>query len=452
VSGLRLGLDVGTQGARALLVGDDGVVVARAARPLAVPPAGPVQEQAPGDWWAALRGAVIDLGPARAEVGSIAISCTSGSVCAVDAGGGAVGPGLLYADRRALAIPGADPSWAVAKIAWLVFEARPQIDDAVGFTSPGGYLASRLLGTPAAIDVTQALKFGYDPVLGDWGDLPVDRKRLPAVVDTGSALGRIDPGVAADLGLPGRAVVLAGATDGVAAQLACRPDPDRWAVSIGSTIVWKAVTTTRIDAPDLGVYSHRGPVDRWFPGAASSAGARVLSTWATPAELEMLDPLASVTPDTPAAYPSVGVGERFPFRDPTFTPWAAAARSGPDRYAAEVLGLAFVERWGVEVLVAAGCAAPAAIVTTGGTTAAERLLHLRAEVLGVPIEVPAEPSAAYGAAVIAASEHHGGIIDASAAMVRIVDRIEPVPGGHDRWTGAYDRFRDRCRPGTGAAA
>ena len=65
--------------------------------------------------------------------------------------------------------------------------------------------------------------------------------------------------------------------------------PDRWAVTIGSTIVWKAVSDHRIDAPDRGIYSHHGPDGTWLPGAASSAGARVLATWATDAELATFD-------------------------------------------------------------------------------------------------------------------------------------------------------------------
>lgn len=442
---LHLGIDVGTQGARALLVTDDGQVVARGTRALAPLPAGPVQEQAPSDWWDAVVGAVLDLGDRRREVGALAISCTSGSVCAVDAAGAAVGPGLLYADARGA--PGADPSWAVAKVGWLVAERPDLVARAARFTSPGGYLAARLLGRPAAIDVTQALKFGYDPAAERWGSVPVDEDRLPPVVRTGAVLGTIDPTVADGLGLPTDALVVAGATDGVAGQFACAPTPGRWAITIGSTIVWKAVAPRRIDAPDRGIYSHRGPDGWWFPGAASSAGARILSTWATPADLEAFDGAVAITPDTPTAYPSVAVGERFPFVDPTFVPWAAPDPAGPRRYSAEVLGAALVERWGCEALVAAGCEPPTTIATAGGATASGSWVRLRAAVLGVPIEVPTEPSAAYGAAVIAASTTHGGPLEASAAMVRVAARVEPGPDDRDRWTAAATRFRDRCMAG-----
>jgi sugar (pentulose or hexulose) kinase len=215
-------------------------------------------------------------------------------------------------------------------------------------------------------------------------------------------------------------------------------------ITIGSTIVWKALASRRIDAPARGIYSHRGPDDWWLPGAASSAGARILSTWASPAELEAFDDVVRITPDTPTAYPSVTVGERFPFVDPTFAPWPAPTGGGTERYAAEVLGAALVERWGTDALVAEGCEPPETVATTGGATASGSWTRLRAAVLGVPIEVPSEPSAAYGAAVIAASTTHGGPLEAGAAMVRIAARVEPEPGARDRWNAAVERFRLRC--------
>lgn len=444
-SGLHLGIDVGTQGARALLVTADGEVVGRGARALAPLAAGPIQEQAPADWWDAVAGAVLDLGERRREVAALAISCTSGTVCMVDAAGGAIGPGLLYADTRGA--PGADPSWAVAKIGWLIRERPDLVERATRFTSPGGYLASRFLARPAAIDVTQALKFGFDPGAERWGSGPVTEDLLPPVVPTGATLGTVDPAVASELGLPPDAVVVAGATDGVAGQYACAPTPGRWVITIGSTIVWKALAPRRIDAPDRGIYSHRGPDGWWLPGAASSAGGRILSTWATPADLAAFDSTARFAPDAPTAYPSVAVGERFPFVDPGFVPWVAPAADGADRYAAEVLGAAFVERWGCEALVDEGCDPPTTVATTGGATASGAWSRLRAAVLGVPIEVPAEPSAAYGAAVIAASTTHGGPLEAGAAMVRIAVRVEAEAGARDRWTDAAAAFRARCLGG-----
>lgn len=444
---LHLGVDIGTQGARAVVATADGEILARGAHPLAIPSADAVQEQRPADWWEALVGAVRALGPARDRVMSMAISCTSGTVCAVDDTGDAVGPGLLYADRRAITSAGNDASWAVAKIAWIMAERADIASRAVRYTSPGGYLASRLLGHPAPIDVTQALKFGFDPDSDRWGPSPVPSELLPPVVPTGTVLGAIGSTAMAETGLPAGVMIVAGATDGVAGQFACRPAPDRWAVAIGSTIVWKAMSSVRIDATESGIYSHRGPDGWWFPGAASNAGARVLAEWATDAELEQLGSSAAITPDVMAVYPGVVRGERFPFSDPGFDPRSVSPDQWPsavDRYAAEVLGIAFVERWGCASLVEHGCRPPGAIATTGGAVASPQFMQLRADVLQLPIEIPVEASSAFGAAVIAAAPSHGSVLASADVMVRVARSFEPDTSSADRWTDAFGRFRTRC--------
>ncbi len=437
-----LGVDIGTQGVRAVLVTADGEVRARAERALPVPPPGPEQEQSPAGWWDAFVDVVHGLGAARRNVAAMAVSCTSGSVCALDVRGDPVGSGLLYADARALPVDGADPSWAIGKIAWLVAERPDLMARVVLFTSPGGFVTGRLLGAHAPIDVTQALKFGHDPSAG-WGSaLPVSVDRVPPVVPTGAAIGTIDPAVADHLGLPTSTTVVAGATDGIAGQVACRPSPDRWATAIGSTIVWKAMSAERIDG--AGVYSHVGPDGWWFPGAAAHAGARVLSSWATPKELDTLGRSVSVTPDVAPTYPLVGRGERFPFADPDFVPWDEPGASPSERYAAEVLGIALVERWGCDVLVARGCARPRAIASTGGVVSSSSFTQLRCEVLQVPVEVPMEPSSAFGAAVLAAAPALGGLLSAADAMVRIEQRFEPETRHADRWDDVFGRFQLAC--------
>jgi sugar (pentulose or hexulose) kinase len=452
-SPLHLGVDIGTQGARAVLVTTDGEVISRGSHPLTVPSSDAVQEQRPADWWEALVHAVRALGPARKRVVSMAISCTSGSVCALDAEGEGVGPGLLYADRRAIISPGNDASWAVAKIAWMASECADIAARAAHYTSPGGYIATRLLGRLAPIDVTQALKFGFDPEGDAWGPLPVPTELLPLVVPTGSVLGPIEPAAAADTGLPADVLIVAGATDGVAGQFACRPAPDRWATAIGSTIVWKAMSSVRLEVADSGIYSHRGPDGWWLPGAASNAGARILSTWATEEDLRTFGTTSTITPEVIATYPGVVRGERFPFADPGFEPRAVSVPSPPspaDRYAAEVLGIAFVERWGCEALVQHGCPLPATLATTGGVVASPVLMQLRSDVLQLPIEIPAEASSAFGAAVIAAAPIHGGVLASADAMVHLAGTIDPDPSTADRWTHAFGEFRSRCSLHRGA--
>ncbi|MCD9622411.1 FGGY-family carbohydrate kinase [Rhabdothermincola salaria] len=441
---LYLGIDVGTQGVRTVAVDVAGRVLARGHHPLEpVPGAGP-QEQDPETWWHAVVQALEALGGARRRVRALAVACTSGTVCVLDGDGAPVRPALLYSDPRAVPTPGADASWAVSKLAWLAAETPAVLEVAREITSPGGYLAGRFLGRSAPIDQTQALKFGFEPESWTWGLMPVAADLLPDVVPTGSSLGSIDPAVATATGLDPDVEIVVGLTDGVAGQLACGAGPGRWVTVIGSTMVWKTVAEHPVTAMDHGVYSHRGPGSWWLPGAAANAGARILSTWATPEQLDDLAASVRITPSTPAAYPSVVVGERFPFADPCFEPFGVEAATPDDRYAAEVLGAAFVERWGCEQLVADGCAPPSAIAAAGGAVRSEVWTQLRADVLQLPLDLPVEPSSAFGAAIVAAGSAHGGVVGAVGEMVRHRARVDPDPRWADAWTVAYERFRERC--------
>jgi sugar (pentulose or hexulose) kinase len=441
----HVGLDVGTQGIRAVLMDERGAVVSRAHQALALPPPGPVQEQDPAAWWEGVITTLRSLGPARATSRSLAVSCTSGTLCILDRAGDAVVPAMLYSDTRGSGLTDVDASWAVAKLAWLAAEAPSLLELGRMFTTPGGYLTGRLLGHTAPIDETQALKLGYDPETRAWTELPVGPDALPDVVPMGTLLGTIGSGAAAATGLPTDLRLVAGITDGVAAQLACQPSPGSWATAVGTTMVWKTVALRNITSVADGVYSHRGPGGWWLPGAASNAGGGILSTWASNAQLDDLARTVSIEPHGQVAYPSTARGERFPFVDLGFAPWSVEVGTSPaDRYRAELVGAAFVERWGCERLVELGCDQPWSVATTGGATRSPVWTQLRADVLEVPLRVPVEPGSAFGAAIVASASALGGVLAAVDALVTWRSHFHPEPRRADAWSEDYDVFRQRC--------
>ena len=237
---LLLGIDVGTQGARAVCTTPAGGVVARTAAPLVAPAPGPAQEQDPRDWWEAVASCIRQLADRRAGVTGLAVACTSGTLCALDRRFQPLTAAWLYSDTRAAGHSRFDASWAAAKLDWLHAEHPDIAGTAALFTSPGGYLASRLTGELAAIDYSQALKFGYDLKSDSWpSNLAVGADRLPPVVAPGAPLGPLHPVVARELGLGPGVTVFAGLTDGVAAQVACgvcNTASNRWVTVVGSTL------------------------------------------------------------------------------------------------------------------------------------------------------------------------------------------------------------------------
>lgn len=447
---LLVGIDVGTQGARAVCTTPDGDVVARAGAPLAAPPPGPAQEQDPRDWWEAVATCIRQLGDHRADVAGLAVACTSGTLCALDARFEPVMNALLYSDTRAAGRSSFDTSWAAAKLDWLTAERPDVAEGAALFTSPGGYLTSHLTGELAAIDYSQALKFGYDLKGETWPPgLGVGADRLPPVVSPGTWLGPVRPEVAHELGLVPGVSVYAGLTDGVAAQLACGavdPASERWVTVVGSTLVWKGAATQPLDDAAAGVYSHRGPRGVWLPGAASNAGGRIVSEWFDEARLPELEARVPDRPPRALVYPSLIVGERFPFRSTTFAPFVVPdGLSVDERYAGCLAGVAFVERWGYDVLRGLGGRSPASVATTGGAVRSRTWLQLRADVLQVPLAVPAEPGSAFGAAIAAGANRYADVLEAAGAMVRWGSRVEPRTEHRDEWSDAHERFKIECR-------
>jgi sugar (pentulose or hexulose) kinase len=125
-------------------------------------------------------------------------------------------------------------------------------------------------------------------------------------------------------GLSRDTVVHAGTTDSVAAVIASAPiEPGNAVTSLGSTLVVKLVSKRRIEAPALGLFSHRLG-DMWLVGGASNSGCAVLRQHFSDADLARLS--ARIDPNTPqnlGYYPLPRPGERFPTNDPNMQPQMA---------------------------------------------------------------------------------------------------------------------------------
>ena len=105
-----IGLDVGTQSVRAMVVAGDGEVVGRGAVALRSVREGARHEQDPGSWWdavaAASREALRGVAPER--VRGVAVCATSGTILLVDGAGRPLTPGVMYDDGRAGRTGGAE--------------------------------------------------------------------------------------------------------------------------------------------------------------------------------------------------------------------------------------------------------------------------------------------------------------------------------------------------------
>lgn len=456
------GVDLGTQGARAVVVGEDGAVLGEGSAPLASHRRDGRHEQDPAQWWpaaaTACRRALAQAAGHAAVLRAVAVCATSGTVVLTDAAGRPRGPALMYDDVRAGAQArevqrAGEPlwaalgyrmqaSWALPKLVWLV---------RAGLTAPAGtrlahqadVVAAALVGHPVPTDTSNALKTGYDLLSERWPAgvlerLGVPLEVLPPVVPPGEWLGRVHPAAAAEAGLPAGIPVVAGMTDGCAAQLGAGAlTPGEWNLVLGTTLVLKGVSTTLVVDPGGGLYSHRGPGGAWLPGGASSSGAGAVAARLPGADLDALGAAAAARlPSACLAYPLVGRGERFPFVAPQAEAFLLGDPGDPAGLLAALMqGVACVERLCLDHLDLLGLPTHGRRIVSGGGTRSPGWTQLRADMQQAPLHLPAHPGAAFGMAVLACAAEASGratvgdsgpdLAGAAARMVRMVATVQP---------------------------
>jgi sugar (pentulose or hexulose) kinase len=444
-----IGLDLGTQGARALAVAGDGSVVGRGAALLSGSRDGVRHEQDPREWWEAIaaagRLALRDVAPER--VRGVATCATSGTVLLVDRDGEPLTPGLMYDDARASAHAerGAEAlgrpigaSWGLPKVLWML-DAWPRLARGGRLAHQADVVTRRLVGRDVPSDCSHALKSGYDVEREAWPALDVPGGLLPDVVRGGTRLGEVCARAAAQTGIPAGTPVIAGMTDGCAAQFAAGALREGdWNSVLGTTLVLKGCSQRLVRDPAGVLYSHRAPDGGWLPGGASSAGAGVLAARFGGRDLDELGARATAFEHTSVlAYPLVSRGERFPFAAPDAEPFVLGEPADEaECFAALLHGVAFVERLCFDYLDLLGLPTAGELTLTGGATRSRYWCQLRADVLGRPVRLVEQAEAAFGMAILAAAGDRD-LATVAGEMVRTRAVVDPRP---DRRAPLTDRY------------
>lgn len=469
LDGIWLGLDLGTQSARCVAVDGTGQTLAAASRPLTSHRDGVRHEQDPEQWWTALSAAcreALDGLDAR-RIRGLAIDGTSGTILLADAAGHPLTPGLMYDDGRAadqaatvngsgaevwreLGYRSMQPSWALPKLRWLLDHHPAAAGAGVRLLHQVDLITWRLAGQQVSADASHALKTGYHLVEERWPDkvmaeLGIPEGMLPDVVRPGSVLGTVCAMAAEATGIPEGTTLVAGMTDGCAAQIGAGAlEPGAWNSVLGTTLVLKGSSPHLVRDPAGVVYCHRGPGESWLPGGASSSGAGVISRHFQGEDLDELTEWAAALDPDAVTYPLVSTGgERFPFRAPEAEPFTLG--QVPDRateFHAYLLGVACLERLCLDYLDHLGAPVEGPLTLTGGGARNRYWCRLRAEVLGRPVRLPEQAEGAIGMAVLAATSSGASLQEAAAAMVRIGEEIHPSPSRTARYLPVYLRFID----------
>jgi xylulokinase len=471
-----LGVDVGTGGARAVAVTDEGELVADASASyeLLTPRPG-WTEQRPEDWWEGTRRVLAEVARATAgeEISGLGLTGQMHGSVFLDGGDAVVRPALLWNDQRTgrqceaitervgaerLVQAAGNPAltgFQAPKILWLAEEEPEHYARVATVLLPKDYVRLLLTGERAtdASDASGTLLL--DVRARDWSDeilgaLEIPREWLPRVHEGTEATGTLRDAVADELGLPRGLPVAAGGGDNAAAAVGVGVVREgRLSSSVGTSGVVFAHRDAFTPDPSGRVHAfcHALPGAFHLMAVTLSAGGS-LGWWrerfGAGEDFEAL--VAGAAAVEPGAegllFLPYLTGERTPHLDPAARGGflGLTVRHGRAHLTRAVMeGVAFSMRDGLEIMRALGTPDDD-VRAVGGGARSELWLRLQADVYGRPIRRTAiDEGPAYGAALL------GGVaagVYASAeeagTRVRLREEVvEPDPERARRYDELY---------------
>lgn len=339
-----LTIDLGTSVTKAALWDTDGLVVVGRAPLSTVHRAPGFAEQEPSRWWpsvveaiGALGGGAGLAGSAAGRVDAVVFASARQSFVPVTATGEALGPAVLWSDRRAGAEAEAlsatcggaeqlrqrtgvvlDGAAVAAKIAWLTNHEIERLSGAAWLLSPRDLMVWHLTGV-VATDATLASATGlYD---ADGAAVPelvgAAAGRLPDVVAPDTVIGSVRRDQAAAVGLRAGTPVVIGAGDRQCEVLGTGASAASPMVAWGTTANVSVPVSERPDPVPSGVVVTRAALGGWLVEGGLSAAGSLLAWLArlTGVEVERLGAAARSTP------PGAGGVVALPWMGGARAPW-----------------------------------------------------------------------------------------------------------------------------------
>lgn len=484
-----IGIDVGTSGAKGLLVSGDGAV--RAGRLVEYDMSAPRPgwaEQEPGVWWEAvvkvIRSLLETSGAGPAEVSGVGLTGQMHSSVFLDENDGVIRPALLWCDQRTseevdlitqtvgferlvkLTANRALTGFTAPKVLWLRRKEPENHARMRHLLLAKDYIRFRLTGERAT-DVSDASgMLLFDVARRRWSDelldlLEIDPSILPACYESIEITGRVTAEAARLTGLTEGTPVVAGGGDQAAGAVGngvVKEGPVL--VTIGTSGVVFASADRPVVDPQARLHSfcHASPGLWHTMGVMLSAGGSLRWLRQTLRELdgdldyEQLEPLA-------AAAPAGSEGLLFlPYltgeRTPHFDPEARGAFSGISythglgHLVRSVMeGVAFGIRDSVRLMEEAGTRMEV-VYLSGGGAKSDLWSRIVASVLGLPIKrLSVDEGPAFGAAVLAlvGTGSFASTAEAAEATLAIRDEIEPAPEWEAAYGESYLRFQSLYR-------
>ena len=476
-----VGIDVSTTATKAVVLDEAGVVVAHRAVEYGYDTPRPQwSEQDSQLWWDAavqvLRHVLADAGLKADEVDAVGLAGQMHGLVALDRADVALRPAILWNDQRTqeecdliraavgrdrlIELTGNDalPGFTAPKLLW-VRRHEPEVWARIAHVLlPKDVVRLRLSGDHAIDRADASGTLLIDLVARDWSkevlaDLDLDPAWLPSTHEGPDVTGVVSARAATETGLRAGTPIVAGGGDQAAAAVGVGSvEPGVVSVSLGTSgVVFATTEGPVVEAGGrLHSFCHAVP-GRWHVMGVMLSAAGSLR-WFRDALAPDMSFEALVAEAESAPPGSDGLlflpyltGERTPHADPLARGAFVGLTVHHERahlVRAVLEGVAFGLRDALELMRAAGLAAPDQVRVTGGGSRSPLWRQILADVLDAPVATTSTAEgAAQGAAMLAAvgSGWFDDVPSACRAFVELGDALVPS-SAVATYAGAYERY------------
>ena len=415
---MYIGIDLGTSGVKAILLNEQGDVVASQTEKLTVSRPHPLwSEQDPEQWWLATDRAVKALGQQHSlsEVKALGLAGQMHGATLLDKQQKVLRPAILWNDGRCAEecvmlenqVPQSRvitgnlmmPGFTAPKLLW-VQRHEPDIFSQVDkVLLPKDYLRLLMTGEFASDMSDAAGTMWLDVAKRDWSDVmlaacQLTRAHMPALYEGSAITGTLLPGVAQSWGMSEVAVVAGGGDNAAGAVGVGMMNAGQAMLSLGTSGVYFAVSDGFLSKPESAVHSfcHALP-ERWHLMSVMLSAASCLDWAAKLTGLASVPALIDAAQQAneqaePVWFLPYLSGERTPHNNPQAKGvfFGLTHQHGPAELARAVLeGVGFALADGMDVVHACGVT-PASITLIGGGARSEYWRQMLSDISGLQLD------------------------------------------------------------------
>ncbi|MGY2244485.1 xylulokinase [Klebsiella pneumoniae] len=415
---MYIGIDLGTSGVKAILLNEQGEVVASHTEKLTVSRPHPLwSEQDPEQWWPATDTAMKALGAQHSlrDVKALGIAGQMHGATLLDKSLQVLRPAILWNDGRCaeecqlledkvsasrqitgnLMMPG----FTAPKLLWVQRHEAAVFSQVDKVLLPKDYLRLRMTGELASDMSDAAGTMWLDVARRDWSDemlaaCDLSRDAMPALFEGSDVTGQLRPEVAQAWNMPPALVVGGGGDNAAGAVGVGMADAGQAMLSLGTSGVYFAVSEGFLSKPESAVHSfcHALP-GRWHLMSVMLSAASCLD-WA--AKLTGLASVPALIAAAQTADESAGPvwflpylsGERTPHNNPQAKGvfFGLTHQHGPAELARAVLeGVGYALADGMDVVHACGIK-PQSITLIGGGARSAYWRQMLADISGLQLD------------------------------------------------------------------